>query len=322
MVDKNFLEVKKLVVDVITPAGIIRPVRNVDLSIKKNEILGIVGESGSGKSMTIKSILRLHNPRKIDVGGEILYKGQDILKLSSKDMNELRGRDISMIFQDPMVSLNPIKRVGRQLMEMILAKEKINKKEAKERVLEAFRNVEITPAEQRFNQYPFELSGGMLQRIIIAMSMVCNAKFLLADEPTTALDVTTQGQILKLIKRMQKQNGMSVIVVTHNFGVVAELCDQVAVMYAGEIVEKGDVRTIFDEPLHPYTRALMQSRPNPELRGQKMITIPGVPPSLYTISDGCPFAPRCKEATELCFVNKPREIMIESDHRIACNKYL
>ncbi|MDO4168001.1 MAG: ABC transporter ATP-binding protein, partial [Eubacteriales bacterium] len=217
------------------------------------------------------------------------------------------------------VSLNPIQRCGKQVEEMLITKEKISKKEAKKKVLEAFHNVEISPEEQRYRQYPFELSGGMLQRIVIAMAMVCDSRLLLADEPTTALDVTTQGQILNLMKEMQQKNHMSVIVVTHNFGVVAEICDRVSVMYAGEIVESGDVRTIFNEPCHPYTVALMESRPDPSKRGEKMITIPGVPPSLYSVGKGCPFAARCKKALERCFVEKPAEIHMENGHQVRCH---
>lgn len=319
MSEKNLVEIHDLVVDVITPSGIIRPVRNVSFSVKKNEIMGIIGESGSGKSMTIKSIMRLHNERKVDVKGSIVFEEEEILEMSEKRLNAMRGKDISMIFQDPMVSLNPIQKCGKQLVEMIVKKEKISKKEAKEKVLEVFRSVEITPPEQRFHQYPFELSGGMLQRIVIAMAIVCNSKLLLADEPTTALDVTTQGQILNLIKEMQQKNHMSVIVVTHNFGVVAELCDSVSVMYAGEIIESGDVRTIFNEPCHPYTIALMESRPDPSKRGEKMTTIPGVPPSLHAIGKGCPFAARCKRAMERCFVEKPPEICRNKNHRVTCH---
>lgn len=320
MEESNLLNVKNLVVDVITPSGIIRPVRNVNINIKKKEIIGIVGESGSGKSMTVKSVLRIHNERKIDVKGNVYFEGQNLLELKEKEMRKIRGNEIAMIFQDPMVSLNPIKKVGKQLVEMILTNERVSKSEAKTRVLKAFAQVGITPPEQRYNQYPFELSGGMLQRIVIAMSVVCDAKLLLADEPTTALDVSTQGQILRMLKKMRDEEDMSVIVVTHNFGVVAEICDKVLVMYAGEIVESGNVREIFENPLHPYTKALMQSRPSAAMRGKKMKTIAGVPPSLDRKIEGCPFAPRCSKATELCFVSKPEPSIID-DHMVTCKKY-
>lgn len=320
MAEKNILDVKNLIVDIITPSGIIHPVKNVNLVVAKKEILGIIGESGSGKSVTIKSVMRLHNEKKIDIKGDVLFEGKNILNCSEKEMKNIRGSEISMIFQDPMVSLNPIKTIGKQLVEMILNNEKVSKQEAKERVLAAFRKVEINPPEERFNQYPFELSGGMLQRIVIAMSIVCNSKLLLADEPTTALDVSTQEQVLKLIKDIRDKEDMAVIVVTHNFGVVAEICDTVAVMYAGEIVESGDVREIFNNPKHPYTKALMKSRPSKELRGKKMETIKGVPSSLYSVPEGCSFAPRCSKATELCFSKKPK-VTIEDGHMVACSLF-
>lgn len=318
MSDNKILQIKDLVVEVITPSGIIQPVRHLDLDVGKKEIVGIVGESGSGKSMTIKSIMRLHNERKVSIDGSIVYDGKELLALKEKEMLQYRGNEIAMIFQDPMISLNPIKTVGKQVVEMILENENISKEKANKRVLDVFKKVQINPPEQRFNQYPFELSGGMLQRIVIAMSLVCHAKLLLADEPTTALDVSTQAQILKMIKEMQNQEDMAVIVVTHNFGVVAEICEKVAVMYAGRIVESGNVREIFDNPMHPYTKALMQSRISPSMRGKKITTIPGVPPSLHGKMQGCPFAPRCKKATENCFVIQPELVDIDG-HKVACS---
>lgn len=317
MSDNNILKIKDLVVEVITPGGIIQPVRHLDLEIGKKEIFGIVGESGSGKSMTIKSIMRLHNERKVSIDGSIVFDGKELSALKEKEMRQYRGNEIAMIFQDPMISLNPIKTVGKQVVEMIRENENISKVEAKKRVLEVFKKVEINPPEQRFKQYPFELSGGMLQRIVIAMSLVCHAKLLLADEPTTALDVSTQSQILKLIKEMRAQEDMAVIVVTHNFGVVAEICEKVAVMYAGRIVESGTVEEIFDHPLHPYTKALMRSRISPSMRGQKIDTIPGVPPSLFGKTEGCPFAPRCRKAKETCFIKRPELVDIDG-HKAAC----
>ncbi len=317
---ENVLDINNLCVEIITPSGIIYPVRGVNLNVKKKQILGIIGESGSGKSVTIKSIMKLHNPKRVEVKGSIVFEGNEITEYSEREMQDVRGNEISIIFQDPMVSLNPIKKIGKQLVEMICKNKKVSKQAAKERVLETFAKVEINPPEERFEQYPFELSGGMLQRIVIAMSIICGAKLLLADEPTTALDVSTQGQVLSLVKNIRDEEDMAVIVVTHNFGVVAEICDAVCVMYAGEIIESGDVREIFDNPLHPYTKALMKSRPGKEMRGKQMETIKGVPSSLYDKPVGCAFAPRCSKATEACFSAKPKE-KEENGHMVRCFIY-
>lgn len=313
------LSIKDLKVEIMSVRGIVNAVRGIDISLNDNEILGIVGESGCGKSMTVKSIMRLSDEKKMGYSGEILYDGRDILKMKKKELQDIRGKDISMIFQDPMVSFDPLKKVGHQIMELILQKEKISKQEAKERVIKLFRDVEITPAEQRFSQYPFQMSGGMLQRAVIAMAFAANPKLLLADEPTTALDVTTQAQILHLIKELQKKNGMSVIVVTHNLGVVAEICDRVNVMYAGTIVEKAGVSQLFDNPAHPYTHALMQSNPTSGAHGTRMKTIDGAPPLLYKKIEGCPFAPRCEKAADKCFRDTPVLKEIEPGHTAACH---
>lgn len=316
---KNVLSIKNLVVEIMSVRGLVKAVRGVSLHVEENEILGIVGESGCGKSMTIKTIMRLHDETKMAYEGSVNYEGKEILQMNKKELQQLRGGEISMIFQDPMVSFDPLIKVGEQISELILKKEKISKKEAKERVLKLFEQVEIMPAKQRYSQYPFQMSGGMLQRAVIAMAFACNPKLLLADEPTTALDVTTQAQILRLIKKLQEQNGMSVIVVTHNLGVVAEICDRVNVMYAGSVVEEADVRQLFDNPSHPYTQALMESNPTSGAHGTRMKTIDGAPPLLYKEIAGCPFAPRCERATDKCFKEVPKAVEVEPGHIARCH---
>lgn len=315
----NLLEIKDLTVDLISVRGLVKAVRKVGISVEENQIRGIVGESGCGKSMTIKSIMRLHDKHRADIGGQILFKDKDILQMSTEELMNLRGKQISMIFQDPMVSLNPIMKVGKQLQELLTEKEKISKKEAKERILDMFTKLSITPADKRYEQYPFEMSGGLLQRIVIAMAMICNPELLLADEPTTALDVTTQAQVLQLIKDLQKENRMSVIIVTHNMGVVAEICDVVSVMYAGVVVEDASVTNIFDNPLHPYTKALMDSIVKAGNHGQKLQTIEGTPPKLYLDYVGCPFADRCPKAQEICHTGYPALKEISTGHKVRCH---
>ena len=317
---RKIVELKDLVVEIMTTRGIVTAVRGVNLEVEENQIHGIVGESGCGKSMTIKTIMMLHDDKKTAISGKVKFMDKDVLLMNKKELQKIRGKDVAMIFQDPMVALNPIKKVGRQLVEMICEKENISKEEAKKRVIKLFEEVEIAPAIERFEQYPFQLSGGMLQRIVIAMAFCCNPKLLLADEPTTALDVTTQEQILQLIKTMQQKSKMSVIVVTHNLGVVAEICDVVSVMYAGRVVEKATVRQLFDNPVHPYTKALLESSPTNGSRGERMATIEGTPPLLYKPIIGCPFAPRCKIATEDCFNNAPEYKEIELGHIACCSK--
>ena len=252
MSNQNLLEIKELHVNLMTTGGIIYAVQGVNLEIREGEIHGIVGESGCGKSMTIKSVMRLHDEKKTEYQGEILFQGEDILRKTSKEMQRIRGKEVAMIFQDPMVSLNPIMKVGEQIAELIRTKEKADKKQAKEKALQMIEKVGVLPPEKRYEQYPFEMSGGMMQRIMIAMGMSCHPRLLIADEPTTALDVTIQAQILDLMKELQQEHGTSIMIVTHNLGVVAEICDRVTVMYAGKAVETAEVAEIFDSPKHPY----------------------------------------------------------------------
>jgi len=314
---KNIVAFKNLQVNLMTIHGIVYAVRGIDLNIYDGEIHGIVGESGCGKSMTIKSIMKLHEEKTTEYLGQIEYKGTDLVDASEQELQKIRGKEISMIFQDPMVSLNPIMKIGDQISEMICMKEKIKKKEAHSKVLQILESLGIQPAEKRYHQYPFEMSGGMLQRIMIAMAISCNPKLLIADEPTTALDVTIQAQILDVIKELQRKNKMTIIIVTHNLGVVAEICDRVSVMYAGKIVETGSVKEIFDCPGHPYTKALLGSNPK---KGQKeMKSIPGSPPSLLKQFKGCAFYDRCIEKCEKCAKTQPDTYKISERHYVTCH---
>lgn len=319
MSSKNLLEIKGLHVNLMTVGGIIYAVQGVNLEVREGEIHGIVGESGCGKSMTIKSVMRLHDEKKTEYQGEILFQGEDILQKTPKEMQRIRGKEVAMIFQDPMVSLNPIMKVGEQIAELIWAKENVDKKQAKEKALQMIEKVGVLPPEKRYEQYPFEMSGGMMQRIMIAMGMSCQPRLLIADEPTTALDVTIQAQILDLMKELQQEHGTSIMIVTHNLGVVAEICDRVTVMYAGKVVETADVAEIFDSPKHPYTLALMKSRPKD---GEKeMISIPGAPPGLSKEFTGCAYADRCEYATERCRMEIPNTVELEGGHKVACHRY-
>lgn len=323
MNNENVIEVKDLAVDFMTVRGIVYAVQGVDISVKQGEIHGVVGESGCGKSVSTKSIMRLHDEEHTRYSGQILFRDSsgkeiDILSLSDKLMRNIQGKDIAMIFQDPMTSLNPIMKAGEQIAELVRGKLKMKKKEAKEYVLSLFEKVGILPAEQRYEQYPFEMSGGMLQRIMIAMALSCKPKLLIADEPTTALDVTIQAQILKLIKELAAENNTSVIFITHNLGVVAEICDSVSVMYAGRVCETGSVLDIFDHPAHPYTKALLNSNPKAADTGKYMATIPGAPPLLYDKFTHCPFAERCDKCTERCKKEFPSLESFGTGHKVSC----
>lgn len=315
----NILSVKDLKIDVISERGVVHAVRGVTFDLRQTEIHGFVGESGCGKTMTAKSILRLHDEEKSLSSGEILYNGMDILSLKKKELREIRGSEIAMIFQDPMQSLNPLLTIGEQITEMLRFHEKLNKKDAYIKAISLLEDVGIKPAKSRFKQYPFEFSGGMLQRIMIAIAISCDPKILIADEPTTALDVTIQAQILQLLKKLNKEKGMTIYIITHNFGVVAEICDRVSVMYAGKIVETGDVGQIFKNPCHPYTKSLLESIPKSGYHGQTLQSIPGSPPQLFEEMTGCPFAPRCSYANKLCYEKEPLAAESEKDHFYTCH---
>ncbi|WP_228441005.1 ABC transporter ATP-binding protein [Novibacillus thermophilus] len=315
------LRVKDLEVHFRTSSSVVKAVGGVTFDVKRGETIGIVGESGSGKSVTATSILGLipSPPGKI-VGGSILYEGKDLTKLSNKEMRRIRGNEISMIFQDPMTSLNPVFKVGNQLTEVIKLHQKVKKKEAERRAVEMLRLVGIPEPERRMQEYPHEFSGGMRQRAMIAIALSCNPKLLIADEPTTALDVTVQAQILELMKDLQQKMNTSIIMITHDLGVVWEVCKRVIVMYAGNIVEYTFADQLYDNPLHPYTWGLLNSQVtgNAKSRGT-LISIPGNPPDLREEMVGCPFAARCPYAEEKCFKEKPPLIEVEPGHLTACH---
>ncbi len=315
----NLVSIRDLKVELMSTQGLISAVRNINLDISSAEIHGIVGESGCGKSMTAKSILRLHDESKMAYTGEIIFDGEkDILKMNKKELQHLRGKEISMIFQDPITTFNPLLTVGAQITEMLDLHTKLSKAEAKQRSIELLERVGIFPGAERFHQYPFEMSGGMLQRASIAMSLACNPRLLIADEPTTALDVTMQAQILELLKELQQELQSSILLITHNFGVVAEICNKVSVMYAGQIVETGDVREIFYHPCHPYTQDLIHSIPKSGERNTELVSIPGAPPQLNRPIVGCPYAPRCSKACERCVREAPVMSGVSETHQYLC----
>jgi len=318
MGNENILEVRNLQTFFETEDGEVKAVNGVSFDVPKGKTLGIVGESGSGKSITSLSILRLiDKPGKI-VGGQILFKGEDILQYSNKKMREIRGNHISMIFQEPMTSLNPVYTVGEQIAESFIIHQGLNKKEALVKSVEMLKLVGIPSPEKRIKQYPHELSGGMRQRVMIAMALACNPDLLIADEPTTALDVTIQAQILELIKDLQKRLNMSVIFITHDLGVVAETCDKVAVMYCGKIVEYSDVRSLFKEPKHPYTVGLLNSLPRHDIDQEELTAIKGTVPSPKEMPIGCAFAPRCPHASEICHKKLPDLQTVNGENQVRC----
>lgn len=314
----HLLEIKNLRTYFENNGSVSKAVDGVSFVLRKGEILGLVGESGCGKSVTALSILQLvSEPGKI-TGGEIIFDGDDLLKVNSETMRAVRGNRIAMIFQEPMTSLNPVFTCGDQVIEALFAHKGIKTGEAKMQVLGLFREVGLPDPERTFGAYPHELSGGMRQRVMIAMALVCGPSVLIADEPTTALDVTVQAQILELIKRLQKERAMSVILITHDFGVVAEMCDRVAVMYASRIVESADIKTIFKNPCHPYTVGLLKSIPKIDSTQQTLNTIPGMVPDASQYPIGCHFHPRCPLVNDRCKNEKPDLIEIEPGHTVAC----
>lgn len=317
---KKILEVKDLHVSFHTYAGEVKAVRGVNFHLNKGESVAIVGESGCGKSVTSQTIMKLipMPPGQIKQG-KILFQGADIVKKSNKEMEKIRGKEISMIFQDPMTSLNPTMTIGLQIMEGLRKHRGLSKKEAKERAIEMLRLVGIPMPEKRVEQYPHEFSGGMRQRAMIAIALACEPKLLIADEPTTALDVTIQAQIMDLIRDLQKKTGTSIILITHDLGVVAKTCDRVVVMYAGEVIETGTVDEIFYYPQHPYTKGLLKSVPRLDLKkDEPLIPILGTPPDLLNPPKGCAFAPRCDYAMKVCIDHSPEMDTIAKTHASAC----
>lgn len=316
------LEVQNLKTGFKTDEGSFRAVDDVSFYVKKGQTLGIVGESGCGKSVTSLSVMRLiQKPGTIE-SGKILFKGQDLLKISEDKMRSIRGNEIAMIFQEPMTSLNPVYTIGDQIEEAVLLHQKeLNKHQARERAIEMLRLVGIPAPEKRFHEYPHQLSGGMRQRVMIAMAISCNPELLIADEPTTALDVTIQAQILDLMRKLQKEFNAGMILITHDLGVVAEMCQEVAVMYAGRIVEFGTVEDIFYRPKHPYTRGLLDSIPHFETghKLDQLKTIKGMVPSLYNLPVGCRFADRCPYAQDDCRAIYPTLENMRGIHKVACH---
>jgi peptide/nickel transport system ATP-binding protein len=297
----------------------VQAVSGVDLRVQRGEVVALIGESGSGKSVTLRTLLRLHAEKKTQITGQIRVGDHDVLKLSSDQLNRFRGRVASMIFQEPLLALDPVYSLGQQIIETISRHEKVSEDEAKQRALALFERVRIPSPERRLQAYPHEMSGGMRQRAMIALALACRPQLLLADEPTTALDATVQIQILLLLRELQKEMGLSVIFVTHDIGAAVEVADRIAVMYAGRIVEEGPARTLIREPRHPYTRALLQSRADGALaKGQRLETIAGAPPDLTNLPQGCAFASRCKLAVPECSATRPEVTWLAEGHSVRC----
>jgi peptide/nickel transport system ATP-binding protein len=319
---EKLLEVKELKTHFHTERGNVTAVDGVSFAVHAGETVGVVGESGCGKSVTAESILRLLDEKSTRYEGEILYQGKNLLNYSVKEMQDIRGNDISMIFQDPMSSLNPVYTVGNQIVESILLHQKGSKKEAYAKAVEMLRLTGIPSPEKRVNEYPHELSGGMRQRVMIAMSLSCQPKLLIADEPTTALDVTTQSQILDLINELKEKYNMGTVMITHDLGVVAEVCTRVVVMYLGQVIEEADVQSLFASPYHPYTQGLLKSIP--KLSGDrsgKLHVIEGKVPTLHQVPKGCRFAPRCEFASQKCLEQMPELQEEDGGRKVRCWHY-
>lgn len=318
---EKLLEVKDLRVSFFTPAGEVKAVGGISYELNYGEVMGVVGESGSGKSVEAYSIMGLlQSPGKV-VGGSVTFEGEDLLNYSKDRMTAFRGSKAAMIFQNPMTCLNPVYTVGNQLVEALRAHDKkISPADAKKHAMEMLEQVGINNVEKRMNQYPHEFSGGMRQRVMIAMGLICHPQLLIADEPTTALDVTIQAQILELMKKLQKKNNMGIIFITHNLGVVADVCDKVSVMYAGRIVEQGPVDDIFYHPSHPYTLGLLRSMPRVDaVDYERLIPIEGTPVDMLNPPEGCPFAPRCESCMKICLEKMPPYVTLDGgSHRSAC----
>jgi len=318
--NQNILEIKNLAVHYELEEETIKAVNGIDLKIAKKKALGLVGETGAGKTTTALSILRLvPNPPGVIKSGQILIDGRDVFSLSMAELKSIRGNDVSMVFQDPMTSLNPVFTVGRQIAETVRLHENISINAANIRAGEMLELVGIP--KDRGNDYPHQFSGGMRQRVLIAISLVCNPKLLITDEPTTALDVTIQSQVLKLMSDLKNQLGSSMLMITHNLGIVAEICDDVAIMYAGRIVEQGNLVDIFNNPMHPYSEGLFNSLPDPQNRTTRLKPIPGLMPDPSNLPPGCSFAPRCRYSSESCLSEQPKGKWFTDTHYVACSAY-
>lgn len=320
--NKSLVEFKNLKTYFHTDKGIVKSVNDVSFHIEKGETVGIVGESGCGKSVTAMSLMRLipSPPGKIE-GGDILFEGKSILEMSEQELRSIRGNEISMIFQEPMTSLNPALTIGHQLCEGIILHEKLSKKDARKKAIDMIKLVEIPRAEEVYSSYPHELSGGMRQRVMIAMALSCNPKLLIADEPTTALDVTIQSQILDLMRNVKDKFNTSIMLITHDLGVVAEICDRVVVMYAGKVVETGNVLDIFKNPLHPYTKGLLMSKPTLTNDSTTLYSIPGQVPNPINLPNGCYFSDRCSKAMDKCKYEIPKLKDLNNNQKVACWLY-
>jgi len=316
---EKLVDIRNLKTYFYTEDGVVPAVDGVDMYIKRGETLGVVGESGCGKSVTSLSVMRLiaSPPGKI-VGGEILFEDEDLLKKSEGEMRKIRGNDISMIFQEPMTSLNPVYTIGDQISEAIMLHQGLSKKDATDKAIEMLRLVGIPLPDRRVKEYPHQLSGGMRQRVMIAMALSCNPKLLIADEPTTALDVTIQAQILELMKKLKKELGMAIMLITHDLGVVAEMCERVVVMYGGKVVEEGDAVSIFKSPLHPYTEGLLESIPRMDEDVDRLHVIEGVVPNPLHLPEGCRFHPRCPYAIDKCKQSQPALEQVAPGRYVAC----
>ena len=317
---ENILELNNVKFSFRTYGGVVKAVRDVSFKVRQGEILGIVGESGCGKSVTAQCILRLNpEPPGFFEGGEIFYKGQNVLEMSNKEIRKIRGGEIGFVFQDPMTSLNPTMRVGAQIEEVFLGRTDISKKEVKERALEIMRLVGISDVEKRYKQYPHELSGGMKQRVMIAIALVSRPSVIICDEPTTSLDVTIEAQILDLLLDLREKLGTSIIMITHDLGVIARLCDRVIVMYGGQVVERGTVDELFYDTAHPYTKGLMKSIAKLDTKkGEKLHPIEGTPPDLFSPPKGCPFAARCDYCMDVCNELPPEQVYLTKEHATSC----
>lgn len=318
----TLVEFKNLRTHFYTEDGVVKAVDDVSFKIKQGETIGVVGESGCGKSVTAMSLMRLiPNPPGEIVGGEIIFNGKKILDISEDEMREIRGNSISVIFQEPMTSLNPVFTVGQQISEVIILHQKLNKQEAEKKSIEMLKLVGIPRAEELIKCYPHELSGGMRQRVMIAMAMACNPKLLIADEPTTALDVTIQAQILDLMKDIKEKLGTSIMLITHDLGVIAEMADYVVVMYAGKVVEEAPVNELFKNPMHPYTLGLLQSKPILNQNRERLYSIPGQVPNPIGLPDDCHFCTRCSKNIKMCSEKIPPLVDLGNNHKVACWLY-
>ena len=317
---EKLLELKNVVYSFHTYGGEVKAVRDVSFEVRKGEILGIVGESGCGKSVTAQCIMRLNpEPPGFFEGGEILLNGKDVLKMDKKELRQLRGGDIGFVFQDPMTSLNPTMRVGAQIEEVFIGRAGVSKKEVKEKALEIMKLVGISDVEKRYRQYPHELSGGMKQRVMIAIALVSRPSLVICDEPTTSLDVTIEAQILDLLLELREKLGTSIIMITHDLGVIARMCDRVVVMYGGKVVEQGTAQEIFYNTAHPYTKGLMDSIAKLDTKkGERLKPIEGTPPDLFFPPKGCPFAARCEYAMDVCKENPPYKYRLSEEHVTNC----